>query len=120
MSVIYALATPAAQSAICVFRVSGDGCLDALPKLFNSDLKEPRFFYKTNMYDKNSFVDSVAVVFFKGPNSFTGEDGLRFMLTAVVVMSKLLIVSNLLVLERLNQVSFLKGVLKQQNFSISG
>ena len=89
MSVIYALATPAAQSAICVFRVSGDGCLDALPKLFNSDLKEPRFFYKTNMYDKNSFVDSVAVVFFKGPNSFTGEDGFEvYAHGGLVVMSK--------------------------------
>ena len=89
MSVIYALATPAAQSAICVFRVSGDGCLDELPKLFNSDLKEPRFFYKTNMYDKNSFVDSVAVVFFKGPNSFTGEDSFEvYAHGGLVVMSK--------------------------------
>ena len=74
MSVIYALATPPAQSAICVFRVSGKGCLDALPKLFSSDLVEPRYFYKTEMLDKGSFVDSVAVVFFKGPKSFTGED----------------------------------------------
>ena len=74
MSVVYALATPPAQSAICVFRVSGKGCLDALPKLFSSDLVEPRYFYKTEMLDKGSFVDSVAVVFFKGPKSFTGED----------------------------------------------
>ena len=75
MSVIYALATPPAQSAICVFRVSGKGSLEALPKLFSSVLVEPRYFYKTEMFNKGSFVDSVAVVFFKEPKSFTGEDG---------------------------------------------
>ena len=67
MSIIYALATPPARSAICVFRVSGKGSLDALPKLFSSQLVEPRYFYKTEMLYKESFVDSVAVVFFKGP-----------------------------------------------------
>tara|TARA_B100000945_G_scaffold260172_1_gene218250 strand:- start:615 stop:1934 length:1320 start_codon:yes stop_codon:yes gene_type:complete len=75
MSIIYALATPPAQSAICVFRVSGKGCLDVLPELFSSQLVEPRYFYKTEMLNKGVFVDSVAVVFFKGPKSFTGEDG---------------------------------------------
>ena len=75
MSIIYALATPPAQSAICVFRVSGKGSLEALPKLFSSVLVEPRYFYKTEMFNKGSFVDSVAVVFFKEPKSFTGEDG---------------------------------------------
>ena len=72
MSIIYALATPPAQSAICVFRVSGQGCLKFLPELFGSKLDEPRYFYKTEMYSKGFFVDSVAVVFFKGPKSFTG------------------------------------------------
>ena len=75
MSIIYALATPPAQSAICVFRVSGKGCLDVLPELFSSQLVEPRYFYKTEMLNRGIFVDSVAVVFFKGPKSFTGEDG---------------------------------------------
>lgn len=89
MSVIYALATPPAQSAICVFRVSGKGCLDALPRLFNSQLVEPRYFYKTEMLNKGDFVDSVAVVFFKGPKSFTGEDSFEvYAHGGLAVMSK--------------------------------
>lgn len=90
MSVVYALATPPAQSAICVFRVSGGGCLDAIPKLFNSQLVEPRYFYKTEMFNKGGFVDSVAVVFFKGPKSFTGEDGFEvYAHGGLAVMSKI-------------------------------
>ena len=90
MSVIYALATPPVKSAICVFRVSGKGCLDALPKLFNSQLAEPRYFYKTEMLSKGDFVDSVAVVFFKGPKSFTGEDSFEvYAHGGLAVMSKI-------------------------------
>ena len=37
MSPVFALATPPAKSAICVFRVSGDGCLEKLKEL--TDLK---------------------------------------------------------------------------------
>ena len=89
MSVVYALATPAASSAICVFRVSGDGCLDALPKLFNSQLSEPRYFYKTEMFNGENFIDSVVVVFFRGPKSFTGEDGFEvYAHGGLAVMSK--------------------------------
>ena len=89
MSIVYALATPPAQSAICVFRVSGEGCLDALPELFSSRLEEPRFFYKTEMLNKGCFVDSVAVVFFKNPRSFTGEDSFEvYAHGGLVVMSK--------------------------------
>ena len=90
MSIIYALATPPAQSAICVFRVSGQGCLKVLPELFNSRLDEPRYFYKTEMYSKGFFVDSVGVVFFKGPKSFTGEDGFEvYAHGGLAVMSKI-------------------------------
>ena len=90
MSIIYALATPPAQSAICVFRVSGKGCLKALPKLFNSKLVEPRYFYKTEILSKGDFVDSVAVVFFKGPKSFTGEDSFEvYAHGGLAVMSKI-------------------------------
>ena len=35
MSVIYALATPPAKSAICVFRVSGESCLDLFKEFFS-------------------------------------------------------------------------------------
>ena len=120
MSVIYALATPPAQSAICIFRVSGEGCLDALPKLFSSDLDEPRFFYKTEMLDKGNFVDSVAVVFFKGPKSFTGEDGFEvYAHGGLAVMSKVVEVFDGLGFEEAQPGEFSKRAFLNNKISLS-
>ena len=74
MSVVYALATPPAKSAICVFRVSGEGCLDALEGLFKKKPKEHGFFCVRDMYLNNEIIDSVGLISFKGPKSYTGED----------------------------------------------
>lgn len=74
MSVVYALATPPAKSAICVFRVSGEGCLKALEPLFKKAPSEHGFFCVRNMYLNNEIVDSVGLISFKGPKSYTGED----------------------------------------------
>ena len=120
MSVIYALATPPAQSAICIFRVSGEGCLDALPKLFSSDLVEPRYFYKTEMLDKGSFVDSVAVVFFKGPKSFTGEDSFEvYAHGGLAVMSKVVEVFDDLGFEEAQPGEFSKRAFLNNKISLS-
>ena len=120
MSVIYALATPPAQSAICIFRVSGKGCLDALPKLFSSDLDEPRYFYKTEMLDKGSFVDSVAVVFFKGPKSFTGEDSFEvYAHGGLAVMSKVVEVFDDLGFEEAQPGEFSKRAFLNNKISLS-
>jgi len=120
MSVIYALATPPAQSAICIFRVSGKGCLDALPKLFSSDLVEPRYFYKTEMLDKGSFVDSVAVVFFKGPKSFTGEDSFEvYAHGGLAVMSKVVEVFDDLGFEEAQPGEFSKRAFLNNKISLS-
>ena len=120
MSVIYALATPPAQSAICIFRVSGEGCLYALPKLFSSDLDEPRFFYKTEMLDKGSFVDSVAVVFFKGPKSFTGEDSFEvYAHGGLAVMSRVVEVFDDLGFEEAQPGEFSKRAFLNNKISLS-
>jgi tRNA modification GTPase len=75
MSVVFALATPPAKSAICVFRVSGSGCLDKLKTLTGSVPQKPRTFYLRPFLDKNgNLVDTVGLVFFRGPDSYTGED----------------------------------------------
>ena len=39
MSIVYALATPPAKSVICIFRVSGSGCLSKIPELAGSPLE---------------------------------------------------------------------------------
>ena len=74
MSVVFALATPPAKSAICVFRVSGQGCLEGLSKLLNGSLINHRVFSLKSIYQDERLVDKVGVVSFKGPESYTGED----------------------------------------------
>jgi len=74
MSVVFALATPPAKSAICVFRVSGDGCLDSLEGLFGSEDFSPRMFHLANMKNGEQLIDRVGLIVFKSPNSYTGED----------------------------------------------
>ena len=74
MSVVFALATPASRSALCVFRVSGEGCLGCLKDIFSVPPVKPRVFYNRLLVSGDSLVDSVGVVFFEGANSYTGED----------------------------------------------
>ena len=44
MSIVFALATPPAKSAICIFRVSGSGCLEKIKALTGSSPNKPRTF----------------------------------------------------------------------------
>ncbi len=74
MSVVFALATPPAKSAICVFRVSGPGCLKKLVALFGKGGFEFGRFYVNSFFHKKNIIDRVGLVVFKGPNSYTGED----------------------------------------------
>ena len=74
MSVVFALATPPAKSAICVFRVSGAGCLKKLGVLFGSEGFEFGRFCVSDFLEGGNVVDRVGLVVFKGPNSYTGED----------------------------------------------
>jgi len=75
MSVVFALATPPAKSAICVFRVSGQGCLKKVKTLTGSSPDKPRTFYLRSLLNKDGvLVDRVGMIFFKGPESYTGED----------------------------------------------
>ena len=77
MSIVYALATPPAKSAICVFRVSGDGCLDLFNNFVTSLPEKERFFYTKNFSFNDVLIDRVGMVFFKGPKSYTGEDSVE-------------------------------------------
>ena len=74
MSVVFALATPPAKSAICVFRVSGEGCLGAVEKLFNKPVQKHKTFCIRKLFHQGRIVDEVGVMTFGGPNSYTGED----------------------------------------------
>ena len=74
MSVVYALATPAVKSAICIFRVSGKGCHSYISEIFGLDSPQPRRFLLCDLKSNETFIDRVGLILFEGPESYTGED----------------------------------------------
>ena len=74
MHPVFALATPPAKSAICIFRVSGEGCLVGLSKIIKNKDFEPDRFHVRGFYNGDQLVDKAGLLVFKGPNSYTGED----------------------------------------------
>ena len=74
MHPVFALATPPAKSAICIFRVSGEGCLTGLSKIIKNKGFEPGRFHVRGFYNGDRLVDKAGLLVFKGPNSYTGED----------------------------------------------
>jgi tRNA modification GTPase len=74
---IFALATPVAQSALAIFRASGSGCFD----VFNPVLSEPISSYREvclrDILWEGVLVDRCSVVFYQNPKSFTGEDSVE-------------------------------------------
>lgn len=74
METIVALATPAGNSGVAVIRISGEKSKEILQQIIKEDLDfKPRYMYLKNIYCKG-IVDNALVVYFKAPNSFTGED----------------------------------------------
>ena len=57
-----------------MFRVSGPGCLAVFDSIFTQALGEPRRFYQRSLMAGSTVVDTVGVIFFEGPSSYTGED----------------------------------------------
>ena len=72
---IFALSTFFASSALAVIRVSGDKCKKVISKLFNLSKVKPRYAYFSELKDCNGdLIDKCILIFFKSPNSYTGED----------------------------------------------
>ena len=73
----YALSSAPGRSAISSTRISGPMCLEATSKLTKTN--KNLFIHKkatvVNIYNiNNNLIDRVVVVYFKGPNSYTGDD----------------------------------------------
>ena len=71
---IYALSTPTGKSAIAVIRISGDQSLKTLKKISSIKDITPNQTKLTLLRYQKETIDQVLVVFFKKPNSFTGEE----------------------------------------------
>lgn len=74
--VIVNLATPPMKGALAVIRLSGEGSLSIVQKIFTGKIEEPNRVYFGYIVDPDSHekVDQVLAVYFKEPKSFTGED----------------------------------------------
>ena len=77
---IAAISTARGQAGIGVIKISGNESIEIADKVFKSangkkikDLEGYRALYG-RVYDKDDCLDEVVVLFFKSPNSYTGED----------------------------------------------
>ena len=79
---IFALASGVGRSGVAVVRVSGPRALESLSLLIGiqAEKVQPRYAHYGVFKDPVSreTIDSGLVIFFKGPNSFTGEDVVEY------------------------------------------
>jgi len=79
---IYALATAFGKSGVAVIRVSGKDALKSISEMTNIkiDTIKPRYAYFTSLKHSQTknVLDKALVLYFKGPNSFTGEEVVEF------------------------------------------
>ena len=77
---IYALSSGPGISGIAVIRVSGKNTTEVIKKLTGSKLPPPRVatLKKFNKNGKKELIDEGVILWFPGPNSYTGEDLAEF------------------------------------------
>jgi len=77
---IYALSSGPGISGIAVIRVSGKNTAQVIKKLTGSKLPRPRVatLKKFNKNGKKELIDKGIIIWFPGPNSYTGEDLAEF------------------------------------------
>lgn len=75
---IYALSTTYGKSGVAVIRISGPNAKKVISEMtsFNIETIKPRYAYFTKLVDTESkqSLDESLLLYFKAPNSFTGED----------------------------------------------
>lgn len=78
--IIAAISTPRGVGGVAVIRISGRGSVELCAKAFRPKYKNsildypPRHAIYGDIYDEISNIDSGMLTYFRGPNSFTGED----------------------------------------------
>ena len=77
---IYALSTGPGISGIAVIRVSGRNTADVVKKITGNKLPTPRVanLTKFNKIGTKELIDEGVIIWFPGPNSYTGEDLAEF------------------------------------------
>jgi tRNA modification GTPase len=74
-STIVAIATANGYAGIGVIRISGPDALNIAKQITNLKSINPRYAHYTEFFDRSrEVIDSGLLIYFKAPNSFTGED----------------------------------------------
>ncbi len=73
---IAAISTPRGFGGIGVVRISGPAALEISNKIFSKKIENPNHVYVGSVIDieTNAPLDTCIAIFFKSPNSYTGED----------------------------------------------
>ena len=74
---IFSLATAVGRSATAMIRISGSRVRD-LSSVFNFDMPEPKVAKLRILAHQKQRLDQSIILFFKGPESYTGEDVIEF------------------------------------------
>jgi len=86
---IVAIATSFGTGSIAIVRVSGKKSSEIAKKLSKRELFKPRYATLSNLYDKNDeLIDRAIIIYFKSPNSFTGEDIVEFQCHGGIIVAK--------------------------------
>jgi len=93
MSTVCAISTPPGISALAIVRVSGPLTREIFEKIFLKDISKiiPRKIYKSFLYDpvKKEIIDEVTFIYYKEPDSYTGEDMVEIICHGGYIVPKL-------------------------------
>ncbi len=76
---IYALSSGAGKGGVAVIRLSGKEALTVFEEMTQIKNPKPRYAYFSKLMNRDGVeIDQALCLYFKGPNSFTGEDTVEF------------------------------------------
>ena len=89
---IYALSSGPGLSGVAVIRISGPDTKNVVKKLIRGNFPEPRIatLKKINNINTNELIDEGIIIWFPGPESYTGEDMAEFHVHGSVAVIKAL------------------------------
>ncbi len=89
---IYALSSGPGISGIAVIRISGPETKIVIEEMTKKQIPPPRMasLRKLNKINTNELIDEAIVIWFPGPNSYTGEDMAEFHVHGSVAVVKAL------------------------------
>lgn len=90
MKTIVSISTPLGRGAISIVRMSGDDSLKIALKVFHFSGKEvkPRYMYFGKLELEKDVFEECLMVYFKAPNSYTGEDVVEFQIHGGVLLAQ--------------------------------